>query len=156
MNQDINFSIDKNRFNYRVAAYIRTKDKILLQKSFNADFYNFIGGRVKLGESSKEAMIREFKEETGIDIVNPKLMVVGEMFFDWLGKEVQEMVFIYKVELDEDIINKLDNSINQDSKEEIIQLIDFKNLKNIKCKPEIIYKLETYDENKITHYIHKD
>ena len=57
--KDVNFSVDANRFNFRVAGFIRIDDKILLQKSPQMDFYNLPGGRVKFGESTVEAIIKE-------------------------------------------------------------------------------------------------
>ena len=156
MKQDVNFSVDNNRFNYRVGAYISCKDKILLQRSFKCDFYNLVGGRVKMGESTEEAIIREVKEELGLDVENPKLMVVAEMFFSWMDKNVQELLFVYKIDLDEDVCCKLNNAINLDSKDEIIELIDVNDLKNIKCRPELIYDLINLDEDKITHLCFKN
>lgn len=47
---------------------------------------NGIGGKVEEGESAYTAMIRECKEETGLDIINWK--PIGRMIGDWGEVEV--------------------------------------------------------------------
>jgi 8-oxo-dGTP diphosphatase len=52
--------------------------KILLVKMIKNPFvncWNGIGGKIEDGETVIEASIRECKEETGIDLVDPKLLV---------------------------------------------------------------------------------
>lgn len=58
-----------------VLCMIYDEDKILLQNRIKKDWrgYTLPGGHVELGESFVEATIREMKEETGLDIVNPIL-----------------------------------------------------------------------------------
>ena len=152
--KDVNFSIDSNRFNFRVAAFIRIDNKILLQKSPQMDFYNLPGGRVKFGESTKEAIVREVKEELCIDINEPDLFYVAENFFKWEDKDVQELVFIYTVNLDRKYLEILDNHKVPDNATEYTYWIDIENLGNITCKPNLIYDLPNI-KAKFTHNIEK-
>jgi NAD+ diphosphatase len=50
----------------------RTKDKILLAKHNNQDYYKLIAGYIKRGETAEKAVTREFKEETKLDTVKYK------------------------------------------------------------------------------------
>lgn len=54
---------------------IYKEDKILLQNRIKKDWkgYTLPGGHIEPGESFVDAVIREMKEETGLDIRNPKL-----------------------------------------------------------------------------------
>jgi mutator protein MutT len=53
------------------------------------------GGLVELGESPEQAIIRETKEETGLDVDNPTLMdVVSNVDFDEKGKIKYHYVII--------------------------------------------------------------
>ncbi|MGL5677653.1 MAG: 8-oxo-dGTP diphosphatase [Cellulosilyticaceae bacterium] len=58
-----------------VLCMIYDKDRILLQNRIKKDWkgYTLPGGHVELGESFVDATIREMKEETGLDIINPAL-----------------------------------------------------------------------------------
>ena len=58
-----------------VLCLIQDGDKILLQNRVKKDWkgYTLPGGHVEPGESFVDAVKREMKEETGLDIINPKL-----------------------------------------------------------------------------------
>ncbi len=55
-------------------------EKILFveYKIDGATYYSLPGGSVEKGESSKQCVIREFIEETGIEIIVEKLILVNE------------------------------------------------------------------------------
>lgn len=52
----------------------------------------FSGGHVELGESFSDAVIREVKEETGLDIYSPQLCGIK----DWVENECRYVVLFYK------------------------------------------------------------
>ena len=52
----------------------------------------FPGGHVELGESISDAVIREVKEETGLDIYSPQLCGIK----DWVENECRYVVLFYK------------------------------------------------------------
>ena len=58
-----------------VLCLIQDGDKILLQNRVKKDWkgYTLPGGHVEPGESFVDAVKREMKEETGLDIINPTL-----------------------------------------------------------------------------------
>ncbi len=58
-----------------VLCLIQDGNRLLLQNRIKEDWkgYTFPGGHVEPGESFVDAVIREMKEETGLDIINPKL-----------------------------------------------------------------------------------
>jgi nucleoside triphosphatase len=63
-----------------VAAIIRNKGKILLTQSYKwHDKYSIPGGHVLDGEKIIDALKREVKEETGIEIKSFELVGVGEL-----------------------------------------------------------------------------
>ena len=73
--RDISFKIEEEniKFNFRVAALIATEDKILLQSTTDDNFLSLLGGRVKFFEDTKSAIIRECKEEIGIEFKEKNL-----------------------------------------------------------------------------------
>jgi ADP-ribose pyrophosphatase YjhB (NUDIX family) len=81
MNQDILYRSEEFVFSYRIAGVLKQDQRILLQKPQNDVGYSIPGGHVRRGETSQEALIREFKEEIDADIHIEKLLFVGENFF---------------------------------------------------------------------------
>ena len=56
--------------------------KVLLLKTHKwKHLYSIPGGKVELGESCAQAVIREVKEETGLDIINVRFMCYQESIF---------------------------------------------------------------------------
>ncbi len=153
---DINFIVESNRFNFRVAAFIVADGKVLLQTNKECQFYNMPGGRVKMGESSLDALKRELKEELDISITDKQAVItmIAENMFSWLGKEMQELVFVYKVELDSsyEIVRK-NNFSTGDSEDEINTWFEFNEVEHLVCRPELIHDLPII--NKLTHVINK-
>lgn len=70
-----------SELSWRPSAYgvVIRDDKILLCKHFGK--FNLPGGSLDLGEKPEEAVVREVKEETGIDVANPRLLDVASDFF---------------------------------------------------------------------------
>ena len=63
-----------------VLCLIQDGNKILLQNRVKEDWkgYTFPGGHVEPGESFVDAVIREMKEETGLDISNPTIVGIKQ------------------------------------------------------------------------------
>lgn len=76
------YEVPVNKLKWRPSAYgiVIKNDKILLSKQFG-DKYDLPGGGIDLGEKLEDGVVREVKEETGIDVTNPKLLGFVESFF---------------------------------------------------------------------------
>lgn len=72
---------------FRPAVYgiIIEDGKVLLSKEW--DGYDFPGGGVELGESIKDALIREVKEETGLDVNVGQILICENSFYKFTSKE---------------------------------------------------------------------
>ena len=97
--KDILFKTENFVFSYRIAGILIHNGKMLLQKPPH-DNYSFIGGHVTALETSKETLVREFKEELHVDIIVDNLLAVGEIFFPWgNGKPCHSISLFYPVRL---------------------------------------------------------
>lgn len=63
-----------------VLCLIEDGDRLLVQKRLKKDWpgYTLPGGHVEKGESFVEAVIREMKEETGLEVLDPRLVGVKQ------------------------------------------------------------------------------
>lgn len=89
MARDILFDHGNARFSYRISALIiqgggpAGGGRALLQCPVGTSDYAFIGGHVAFGETAKETLVREIREELHTDAVIGDLAAVGEVFIDW-------------------------------------------------------------------------
>lgn len=79
-----------------VLCLVYRDDEILLQNRIKKDWrgYTLPGGHIEPGESITKAVIREMKEETGLDIYEPKLCGVKQFPID----DGRYIVFLYKTD----------------------------------------------------------
>ena len=97
--QDILLRTDQGVFSYRVAGILIREGKVLLQRPTDDPGYAFPGGHVNFGEVSEKALIREFKEEVGADILPVRLLWIGENFFPWGENDCHQICLYYLVTL---------------------------------------------------------
>lgn len=79
--QDILFKNEDGVFSYRVGGILIHDGKVLLQQCDGDESYAVPGGHVNFGETSMDAIVREFKEETEVDVKPERLLWIGELFF---------------------------------------------------------------------------
>ncbi len=78
---DCAFRTEEGRFYYCVRAIIIRNGKLLAMQDENAPYYYLIGGKVGMGETAEEAVLREVKEETGIDAEIERALWFTQNFF---------------------------------------------------------------------------
>ena len=83
MPHDILFDHGNARFSYRISALIVQNGRALLQCPVGTQDYALIGGHVEFGETAKDTLIREIREEIHADATIGDLIAVGEVFIDW-------------------------------------------------------------------------
>ena len=85
-----------------------------------------IGGKVEYGENPEDTLKREFKEETGLEIENAKLLpkVFTQLWTNKHGQEYQVILLVYSCS----IINPPENAVSQDPKISELKYISAKEL----------------------------
>lgn len=99
MLQDISVAVGDHLFNYRVAAIIRCRDKVLVNQLVEQDFWFLPGGRVQEGESTMAAVEREIREELSAACTVKRPVFLHENFFLHQGRRFHEVCVYYDVEL---------------------------------------------------------
>lgn len=131
---DISYKIEKQKFNYRVCAMIISDDKILAMRDERSPYFYLPGGRVKMGETAEQAVIRESQEELGIipKIIRP--LWLNQAFFT---EEVDELnyhelcVYFLMDITDTDLLTKGDKFTSSEGhRTHTFEWLDFNRLKD--------------------------
>lgn len=100
MDNDIYIKKSNYNFNARATAIITFNDKILLQKRINDNYWALPGGKIKIGETSLEAIYRELFEELNItNIHTAELIDITEYFFKISQTFTHQYIFTYDISL---------------------------------------------------------
>ena len=129
MHSDMCIPCDNGLVNLRVGAIILKDGKLLMagNKARPSHLYS-VGGRIKFGETAKEAEIREVCEETGYRLETDRLGFVHENYFygdadSNHGKLIYEISFYFYMKVPEDF-SPVCNSHTEDGEEEFLIWID--------------------------------
>ena len=91
----ITFEKNGKVFSYRVAGVAIYNNKLLIHRSIIDDFWSLPGGRCEFLEISRDVLIREMKEEIGVEIIIIRPLYFVENFFNFEGKEFHEISIFY-------------------------------------------------------------
>jgi len=155
VNMNLAIEIDNKHFTCRVAAIILVKNQILMVKHKDYPCYYTVGGKVKINESTEDAIIREIKEETGIDYEIENLSFVQERFFNFNNQEQHEIVFYYKTK--ENINTKnLNNKYTDQGENEMMYLLDINNLSNFNIVPTFFKEIQLNNISGLKHIVTRE
>jgi 8-oxo-dGTP pyrophosphatase MutT (NUDIX family) len=84
-------------------AIIQHGDNILVFEAYDPikgeTFYRPLGGGIEFGERGEEAVLRELREEAGIELTNVRYLETLENIFTVRGQPSHEMVLLYAADL---------------------------------------------------------
>ena len=144
MAQDLKIDIDGTRLNIRVGAILRHEKEVLIEISTIGRNSVVPGGRIKINESSANALARELKEETGLEIDTQKLsqIKVFENFFKYDGQDVHEIYFLYEYILNENEYTVLSSlSENKDNDTTYFKFVQKQDLGKYNLLPLDLFEL---------------
>ena len=93
MGSDMTVRVDDSMINLRVGAIITKGDQVLMVKNTRDDWYYSVGGRIQVGETSEQAIVREVREELDISMEIDRLGFIHENYFygtlgDNIGRQI--------------------------------------------------------------------
>ena len=118
-------------------CYLKKENKVLMIKFTKkwGQVYAPPGGKCETGESPLDCILREYYEETGLRLINPRLQGMS-----YWRDSAEGIIFIYVAE-------KFEGDLKETSEEGTIEWI----------KAEDLYKLKQFSQNEIfTPYLFKE
>ena len=122
-----------------VLCLIQDGNRLLLQNRVKEDWkgYTFPGGHVEPGESFVDAVKREMKEETGLDILNPQLVGIKQFPIE----NGRYIVLLFKAtEFRGDVVSSDEGEmewVDEEKLPEVNVVEDFHNLMKVLNNPDI-------------------
>ncbi|QMS89053.1 NUDIX hydrolase [Nostoc edaphicum CCNP1411] len=99
---------------------IRDDERIFLSEGYDPvkqeTFYRALGGGVEFGETSHDALKREFQEEIQADLTNIKYLGCIENLFTFNGRQGHEIIQLYQCDFADSKFYQLENLIFSESK----------------------------------------
>ncbi|MCY8026677.1 8-oxo-dGTP diphosphatase [Bacillus sonorensis] len=115
---------------------LTSDDKVLLLKKPRRGWWVAPGGKMESGETVRDAVIREFREETGIYVLNPKLKGIFTFIIKENDQVVSEwMMFTF-------VADHYTGSHVEESEEGIIRWHQAEDMENLPMAPGDVHILD--------------
>lgn len=98
---DISFNQENQKFNYRVCAMIISENRLLAMHDECSPYFYLPGGRVKMGETAEQAVVREIWEELGVTLKIARPLWLNQAFFteDVDGIRYHELCIYFLIDI---------------------------------------------------------
>ena len=154
---DINVRIDNYILNCRSVGIIRNKNKILFQKKINDKYFALPGGKIKIGEVSSDAIIREIYEELKEKSTIDRMHSVVENFFSFDDNKYHQYIYCYLLNIDSNsYIYNSDEFIGIEDKDIIFKWINIEDIDNEMVKPDYLKDILCDMDNRDIKFIVND
>lgn len=95
----IRFEDGDHLFNYRVVGMAIHNQSVFLHQAVGDGFWTCPGGRAEFGETAEQTLIREMREELGVEIEIVRLLWFVENFFTYSDKRCHEIALYFLMRL---------------------------------------------------------
>ena len=145
---DISYNCENQKFNYRVCAMIISENKILAMHDERSLYFYLPGGRVTMGETAEQAVIREISEELGVKMKVIRPLWLNQSFFteDVDGFCYHELCIYFLMDISDTNLLEMGNTFTQMEGKHIhtFEWLEFDRLKDEYFYP-IFLKKEIYN-----------
>ena len=78
----------------RTAGVLIRNGRIVVQRDRDGSEYAIPGGHVRIGETTQDALLREYREETGAAVRILRLLWTEECFCEMNGRRMHNLTFL--------------------------------------------------------------
>lgn len=100
----------KRRIRPLALCVFRREDKIFVSRGYDAHkaqtFYRPIGGKIEFGERGRDAVIRETREELGVEVTKLRYLGALENIFSYESQPGHEIVLIFDGKFSDPAMNR--------------------------------------------------
>jgi 8-oxo-dGTP pyrophosphatase MutT (NUDIX family) len=89
-------------FKIRAAAVVIRDGRVLMHRSATQDVWYLPGGTGEFGETARETLVRELREELGVEARVGRLLWMVEHFFELRSRRWHQLGWYFEAELPED------------------------------------------------------
>lgn len=118
---DITVNVADYVLNIRTTGLIIHNNKVLVHINKNSNHICLPGGRITIGENSKDAVKRELEEEIGKPVEIGEYVTTIENFFKLKDKKYHEIMFVYKAEFKDEQDKKIEEPLENIEGKEYLQ-----------------------------------
>lgn len=86
-------------FKVRAAAVVVRDGRVLMHRSATQDVWYLPGGTGEFGESARETLVRELREELGVEARVGRLLFMVEHFFEMPSRRWHQLGWYFEAEL---------------------------------------------------------
>jgi 8-oxo-dGTP pyrophosphatase MutT (NUDIX family) len=133
----ISLPVEGALFNYRVAGVAIINGKVLLHKTPSDHFWSLPGGRAELFEFSKNTLVREMQEETGMHVEVSEMIWISENFFQYNDTRHHEIGFYFLMDIPD--LREQSDFLGIEGQDELLfRWFDVDHLESVRIYPEFL------------------
>ena len=155
MAKDWLFYEDNTICDVRTVGVLVRGGKILVQRDREGREYALPGGHIQIGETLEAGLLREFREETGTEILCKRLLWTEECFWEWNGRKAHNLAFYYRIALapGADIPDTGEFVSHKDNCNVVLGWMPLEELKSVTVYPEFLKEEIFRLEGPIQHFV---
>lgn len=155
MEKDWIFSQGDHACGVRTAGVLIRDGKILVQRESSGNEFALPGGHLRIGETLEEALVREYREETGAEIRCVKMLWSEECFWEWNGRKTHNLSFYYLIELvnEHDLPDTGEFVPHRDNARVVVGWMPVEDVENAQIYPEFLKREISDLSGPIKHFV---